>query len=290
MEKDISANAFSALGHDGRLAVFRLLARRAPHGVRPSEIAGALGIRANTLSNHLAALERAGLARSAREGRSVFYRMDVGRAADLVDFLVNDCCRGRPELCTPLAAGSLQRTIAGDPAMTDRVFNVLFVCTGNSARSIFAEALLRTAGGERFRAFSAGARPRSEPNPLALTVLRGHGHDVSRIRTKNLSEFRAEGAPQLDFVFTVCDRAANEECPAWPGQPMTAHWGVPDPAQAEGTEAERALAFQHAYQALRRRIECFVALPVATLDRISLQNRVDEIGAGPAADNDARAG
>ena len=168
--------------------------------------------------------------------------------------------------------------------MPDRPYTVLFICTGNSARSIFAEALLRDLGGERFRALSAGTRPYSELNPFALDVLRQAGHDVSDLRSKNVSEFQGAEAPALDFVFTVCDRAANEECPPWPGQPITAHWGVADPVAAEGTEAERALAFRRAYDALRRRIEYFVELPIDSLDRMSLQRRLDRIDADAATD------
>lgn len=172
--------------------------------------------------------------------------------------------------------------------MSTKPYDVLFICTGNSARSIFAEAILTEIGGSKFRAHSAGTRPYSELNPFALDVLRQAGHDVSDLRAKNVAEFEGEGAPTLDFVFTVCDRAANEECPPWPGQPITAHWGLPDPVKAEGTEAEKALAFRHAYNAMRRRLEYFVALPITELDRLSLQRKLDAIGA--ADDAGAKAG
>ena len=161
--------------------------------------------------------------------------------------------------------------------MSDRKFNVLFICTGNSARSIFAESILRKEAGDRFEVFSAGTRPFSELNPFALSVLKDKGHDVSVLRAKNVNEFQGPDAPDLDFVFTVCDQAANEECPAWSGQPINAHWGMPDPVKAEGTEAQKSLAFQQAYGALRNRILAFTALPIATLDRISLQKAVDRI-------------
>ena len=164
-------------------------------------------------------------------------------------------------------------------------YNVLFICTGNSARSIFAEALLRAEAGDRFEAHSAGTRPYSELNPFALDVLRDKGHDLAPLRAKNVAEFQGEGAPRLDFVFTVCDRAANEECPPWPGQPVTGHWGVPDPVRAEGTDAQKALAFQQAYGALKNRIKAFTALPFDQLDRMALQRAVDDIGVqSPAAD------
>ncbi|MGB6231274.1 MAG: arsenate reductase ArsC [Litorimonas sp.] len=157
-------------------------------------------------------------------------------------------------------------------------YDVLFICTGNSARSIFAEAILREVAGDRFRAHSAGTRPYSELNPVALEVLEGKGHDVSGLRAKNVSEFQGPGATVMDFVFTVCDRAANEDCPAWPGQPISAHWGQPDPVMATGSQAERMYAFQEVYGALFNRISLFAGLPIGALDRMSLQRRVDEIG------------
>ncbi len=159
--------------------------------------------------------------------------------------------------------------------MTGKTYAVLFICTANSARSIFAEAILRHEGGARFAAHSAGTVPRSELNPLALEILRSKGHDLAPLRAKHVSEFQGEGAPRLDFVFTVCDRAANEECPPWPGQPMTAHWGMPDPVKAGGTEAEKRLAFRQAYGALRNRILAFTSLPIGSLDRAVLQREVD---------------
>lgn len=163
--------------------------------------------------------------------------------------------------------------------MSDRKYNVLFICVGNSARSIFAESLLRTLGGDRFNAYSAGVRPSSALNPFAVQVLKDKGHDVSVLRAKNFGEFTGPDAPQLDFVFTVCDQAAAEECPVWEGQPISGHWGMPDPVKVSGTDAEKALAFQYAFGALKHRIDAFIALPVETLDRIALQSAVDEIGA-----------
>ena len=161
--------------------------------------------------------------------------------------------------------------------MTDRKYNVLFVCTGNSARSIFAESILRKEAGDRFNVYSAGTRPRSELNPFALDVLKAKGHDITDLRAKNVEEFQGPDAPALDFVFTVCNQAANEECPTWEGQPVSAHWGMPDPVKVEGTNAQKSLAFQQAYGALRNRIIAFAALPLASLDRISLQKAVDNI-------------
>ena len=161
--------------------------------------------------------------------------------------------------------------------MSDRKFNVLFICTGNSARSIFAETLLRETAGDRFNVYSAGTRPRSELNPFALEVLKQKGHDTSALRAKNISEFQRPDAPEFDFVFTVCNQAANEECPAWSGQPVSAHWGMVDPVRATGTPAEKSLAFQQAYGMLLRRVAAFAALPIESLNRISLQRAVDDI-------------
>lgn len=162
--------------------------------------------------------------------------------------------------------------------MSDHPFNVLFLCTGNSARSILAEAILNRVGQGRFKAFSAGSRPKGEVNPFALQLLQIMNHDTSFARSKGWEEFSAPGAPEMNFVFTVCDNAANEACPVWPGQPMTAHWGVPDPAAAEGTDAEKHLAFAEAYRMLSSRISIFTSLPIASIEKLALQRRLDEIG------------
>ena len=157
-------------------------------------------------------------------------------------------------------------------------YNVLFLCTGNSARSILAEAIIEREGMGRFRGFSAGSHPKGELNPYAVQLLERLNHDTSAMRSKSWDEFARPGAPKMDFVFTVCDQAAAEECPYWPGQPMSAHWGLPDPAAVEGNEAERRLAFSETYRMLRNRISIFVNLPLASLDRLALQDRLDEIG------------
>jgi protein-tyrosine-phosphatase len=162
-------------------------------------------------------------------------------------------------------------------------YNVLFLCTGNSARSIMAEAALNRAGQGRFRAYSAGSQPKGEVHPYTLDLLRKMHFDVSNARSKSWLEFAQPEAPKLDFVFTVCDNAANETCPVWPGQPMTAHWGVPDPAAATGTEAEIRYAFADALRMLSNRINIFVSLPLDKLDRLSLQKRLDDIGASQDA-------
>jgi arsenate reductase len=158
------------------------------------------------------------------------------------------------------------------------LYNVLFLCTGNSARSIMAESILNKDGAGHFKAFSAGSNPRSDVNPLALETLRQLGYPVDGLRAKSWHEFAAADAPAMDFVFTVCDNAAGEVCPAWPGQPMTAHWGIEDPAAVEGTPIQKLTAFATAFRYLRNRISLFRSLPFASLDRLALQNRVRDIG------------
>jgi protein-tyrosine-phosphatase/DNA-binding transcriptional ArsR family regulator len=279
MESTAAAHAFATLGHPDRLAVLRLLMRFAPQGVRPTEIAEALGLKQNTLSHHLADLSAAGLVQVDRLGRSLFYRADLDRTEALLGYLAFDLGRARPDLLAPLIAETRKH------AMRDTDFDVLFICSGNSARSVFAEALLRDLGRGKFQAFSAGTRPNTELNPFALDILRRNGHDTTGLRSKHISEFQQPGSIVMDFVFTVCDTAAAEECPPWPGQPITGHWGLPDPVKATGTESERALVFAQTYAALRRRIAAFVELPFDSLSRLSLQSQVDAIGvAGTTAD------
>ena len=159
-----------------------------------------------------------------------------------------------------------------------QTLNVLFLCTGNSARSIMAEAYLNAAGKGRFAAYSAGSRPAGEVNPFALELLRKNRIDVTPLRSKSWDEFAAPGAPKMDFVFTVCDSAAAEVCPVWPGHPVTAHWGVPDPAAVQGTDEEKRRAFKDAFTALSRRIDLFLALPVEKLEHLALKKKLDEIG------------
>jgi arsenate reductase len=162
--------------------------------------------------------------------------------------------------------------------MTSRTYNVLFLCTGNSARSILAEVLVEHWGKGRFRGFSAGSFPRGIVHPIALQLLGRLGLPTAGLRSKSWDEFAQSGAPVMDFVFTVCDQAAGEACPIWPGNPITAHWGVADPAAVEGTEAERVQAFRDAYRQLETRIRLFVALPIDKLDRMAVEREVDQIG------------
>lgn len=162
--------------------------------------------------------------------------------------------------------------------MSDKTYNVLFLCTGNSARSIMAECALARWGQGRFRAYSAGSQPKGRVHPVALRLLQHYNYPIQDLRSKSWDEFAAAGAPELDFVFTVCDNAANEVCPIWPGQPMTAHWGVEDPAAFVGSEEKTLAFFKRVYGYLENRIKIFVSLPIASLDRLSLQKRLDQIG------------
>ena len=264
----------STLGHPQRLALFRLLMRRYPDRVPATELAQVLGLKPNTLSTYVNALMQAGLISQERVGTSLRYAIDLDAARETIDYLLQDCCRGRPDICAPNAYSAA----GGGSQMTDRTYNVLFICTGNSARSVFAESILRDIAGDRFAAYSAGTKPRSELNPFALEVLQQKGHDVGLLRSKNIAEFQAADAPVFDFVFTVCNQAANEECPSWQGQPISAHWGLPDPVKVEGSDAEKSLAFHETYGALRNRMNAFAALPISALDLMSLQKAVDEIG------------
>ncbi|MEH6789924.1 arsenate reductase ArsC [Parasphingorhabdus sp.] len=166
--------------------------------------------------------------------------------------------------------------------MSERVYNALFLCTGNSARSILAEAILQKEAEGRFNAYSAGSNPAGAVHPYSLDLLKTLGHPTEGLRSKNWDEFSGADAPQLDFVFTVCDNAAGETCPVWPGQPMSAHWGIPDPAAVTGSEAEKRAAFTEAYRMMYNRISLFLALPLDSIDKMSLQNRLADIGAEKA--------
>ncbi len=165
--------------------------------------------------------------------------------------------------------------------MADKFYNVLFLCTGNSARSILAESIINKLGKGKFRGFSAGSHPKGQVHPIALTLLRQLDFPTDGLRSKSWDEFAAPNTPHLDFVFTVCDNAAGEVCPAWAGQPMTAHWGIPDPAAAQGTDVEKGFAFREAFRLMETRIKLFLSLPLASIDRMRLKERLDAIGRTP---------
>lgn len=271
MEMNRALDALSALAQPTRLAAFRRLVAAGPDGVAAGDLADALGVPAPTLSNALNVLANAGLVSNRRDGRSIIYAAEMAAMNALLDFLMNDCCGGHPDLCRP-------EPVRKACAMDDRPLNVLFLCTANSARSLIAEAILNADSSGRFRAWSAGSHPASHPNPRTLQLLNRLGYDTARLRSKSWDAFATPEAPKMDFVFTVCDNAAGKVCPVWPGQPVTAHWGVPDPAAVTGTEAERAAAFAATHKALATRLSAFTALPFATLKGKSLQARLDRIG------------
>jgi len=276
MEKHRAIEMLAALTQESRLDAFRLLARADENGIPAGEIADRLGVIQNTMSGNLAILARSGLVTGRRDGRSVRYSLDPEGVRAFIAFLIEDCCGGRPELCDlspPPRALPIDRQWAAG-----RVFNVLFLCTGNSARSIIAEAIMNHDDGARFRAFSAGSRPDGKVSPDAIAVLAKLGYPTAELRSKSWQEFARPDAPRMDFVFTVCDAAAREPCPIWPGQPMTAHWGVPDPKAVTDSAAARRLAHADAFRMLERRIGIFTSLPFQALERSALKRRLDEIG------------
>jgi protein-tyrosine-phosphatase/DNA-binding transcriptional ArsR family regulator len=267
METHALADRFAALSHPTRVALIRLLVGAGPGGLPAGDIAASLGVAPSSLSFHLREMEGAGLIRAARAGRVIRYAAELDAVRGLAAFLTETCCDGDPVRCGAAFVPEPPRT-------------VLFLCTGNSHRSIMAEAILNREGAGRFRAFSAGSHPAGAVAPETLDLLRRLNHQVAGLRSKSWDEFARPDAPALDFVFTVCDAAAGEICPTWPGQPLVAHWGVPDPARA-GSAAERGRALSDTYRMLANRIGIFVTLPMRSLDRLSLQRSLDEIGQLP---------
>jgi protein-tyrosine-phosphatase len=277
MRTTTAVDALSALAHDGRLSIFKLLVRAGTDGVAAGVIARKLDMLPNTLSASLTVLSGAG----GFAPRGPLDYLFGGLCPDEQAAGLSDgglLQRQRRHLRAAGANRKPRGLLRLGEAMSDDRFNILFLCTGNSARSILAEAIMNKVGEDRFRAYSAGSQPNGTVNPHALKLLDKLGHDTSAFRSKSWDEFARPGAPKLDFVITVCDNAAGEVCPAWPGQPMTAHWGLPDPAAVKGTEVEIALAFADAYRMLSNRIGAFANLKHAALDRMSLQNRMNEIG------------
>lgn len=261
----------TTLGHPQRMAVFRLLMRRYPDQVSAGELAVALDLRSSTLSAYLAALMQADLVTQTRIGTSLRYAVNLHEVRATFDFLLQDCCNGRPQVCTPIPVR------AGPVRKNDRTWNILFVCTGNSARSILAETILRDTAGDRFTVFSAGCRPSSRVDAQALEVLRTRGHDTSVLKPKSLQSFMGPEAPAMDVIITVCDRAANQLSASWGNHPVCAHWGVADPLASGHTRAERRRVMLQAYATLKARIDAFTELPITSLDRLALQSALDAI-------------
>lgn len=276
MEPKEAAAGFAVLAQETRLRLIRALATRGASGMAAGEVAALLRVPASTLSFHFAALEQAGLVRSTRQGRHIIYAVRFAGLRALLSYLTETCCGGRPELCGDLAR-LLPDDIEEDKSMQP-AFNVLFICTRNSARSIMAEAILERIGRGRFNAYSAGSHPASEPMPEVIDRLSAMGHDVSRLRSKSWNEFTKPDAPRMDFVLTLCDPAEGESCPDLGERPITAVWPFPDPAKFSGTEVERTALLNQLYGMIRRRLEAFASLPFGTLERIALKARLDELG------------
>lgn len=276
MDTEQAAAGFTALGQPTRLDLMRTLLAAGPSGLAAGDIAGRLGVAPSTLSFHLKALEQVGLVAATRHGRSLVYAPRIEALRALVAFLAEACCGGAPDRC-----GDLARLF--DPSreitpMQPPVFNVLFLCTRNSARSVMAEAILARIGAGRFRAFSAGSDPAAEgPLPEVLQQLKALGHDVSTLRSKSWEEFTGPGAPRMDFVVALCDTLAGQACPDFGDTTITAAWPLPDPAKFSGSPPERATLLNELYAALHRRLDIFTSLPFGTLDRMALKARLDEL-------------
>jgi protein-tyrosine-phosphatase/DNA-binding transcriptional ArsR family regulator len=279
METSEAAAAFAALSQETRLDLMRLLIAEGSTGLPAGEIATRLAVPSSTLSFHLAALERAGLTQSTRLGRQIVHAVRLIGVRRLLTFLTETCCAGHPELCGDLAR--LLPPIPEESAAMIPAFNVLFLCTKNSARSIMAEAILARVGAGRFNAYSAGSEPAEAPMPEVLAKLQALGHAASALHCKSWDTFTGPDAPRLDFVIALCDTLDNQICPDFGDKTVTGAWPMPDPAKFTGSAAERSTLLNELYASLRRRIEIFISLPFATLDRMAMRARLDEIGEGP---------
>jgi ArsR family transcriptional regulator, arsenate/arsenite/antimonite-responsive transcriptional repressor / arsenate reductase (thioredoxin) len=277
MENPEALEQFAALAQQTRLDIFRLLVQAQPGGMLAGEIAGRLGVIQNTMSGNLATLSHAGLISGRREGRAIRYHIEIDAVRDLLSFLMEDCCGGRSELCDPTGPrGALpfeKAWMAGDR------FNVLFIGTTNSTRSIIAEAIMNKDHGVRFNAFSAGTHPDARVDPDSLAVLTDLGYPVGNLQPKGWEEFTGPDAVKMDFVFTLCGNASQERCPVWPGAPMSAHWVVPDPKTTPGRAAGRQSTHTDTLYMLESRIHTFAKLPFATLERGEVLRQLTEIGA-----------
>jgi protein-tyrosine-phosphatase/DNA-binding transcriptional ArsR family regulator len=275
MEPQQAASMLAALAQETRLEVLRLLFTRGASGMAAGEIAGQLAIPASTLSFHLTAMEREGLLVGTRQGRRIVYAVRLIGMRDLLGFLTETCCAGQPGLCGDIAG--LLPAISEEPTMTPS-FNVLFLCTANSARSIMAEAILNTVAGDRFHAWSAGSEPAAAPQPKVIEKLKALGHDTSGLRSKSWDEFMRPEAPRMDFVIALCDMLDGQACPDFGDRAVTAAWPLPDPMKFSGSPVEQAALLNELYAALDRRIRIFINLPFASLDRMAMRKRLDEIG------------
>jgi protein-tyrosine-phosphatase/DNA-binding transcriptional ArsR family regulator len=269
MKKSEMVEAFAAIAQETRLDVLRLLAESGPAGMPAGAIGDRLRVPSPTLSFHLAQLRHAGLVSARRQSRLIIYNARFRTIDSLIEYLTRHCTN-QPD------SGSAAKPHAD--SRPEGALKVLFLCTHNSARSIMAECAMNRWGGGKFHAFSAGSRPRGSVHPITLSVLKQMNYETAGLRSKNWNEFAQAEKPPLDFVFTLCDRAAAEPCPAWPGQPIRAHWGVADPVAFAGGGAARRRAFLRVYNQLEQRIRIFTSLPIETLERFALERWVAEIG------------
>lgn len=284
METKTALHALGALSHESRLAAYRQLMQAGPEGLSVGELRERLDLPPATLTAHLNVLRAAALVQDQREGRVIRVRANYLQMNALMAYLSENCCAGGAgcdpaPVCIPRASGpSPLSPQSGRHAMTDRTYNALFLCTGNSARSQMAEALTNFLSKGRIRAYSAGSHPTGEVHPLALRVLQDIDIPTDGLRSKSWQEFAAPDAPQMDLIITVCDRAAGEQCPVWPGHPVTAHWNVSDPADALGEPEQVRKAFAIARQTLQQRISLMLALRMEALDRLATETTLRQIG------------
>jgi protein-tyrosine-phosphatase/DNA-binding transcriptional ArsR family regulator len=276
MDTGEAATALGALAQEKRLELLRLLLAAGPVGAAPGDLAAQLDMPNSTLSFHLAALERAALTQSSRQGRQVTHAIRVAGLQKLMGFLTETCCAGHPELCFATHVPAPPEETKGMTA----AFNVLFLCAHNAARSIMAEAILAKIGSGRFKAYSAGADPAAEPLPEVIEKLRAIGHDVTGLHSKSWDLFVSAAAPRLDFVIALCDTLDNQVCPDFGEVAVTGAWPLPDPAKFDGSPAERSTMLNELYASLHRRLSIFTALPFAALDRMAMKSRLDALGGG----------
>ncbi len=273
IDPDRLVEQLAALAQGSRLAVMRLLARYQPFGLPAGDIARLTAVPHNTMSTHLALLEHAGLVRSRREGRSIIYAADGAACRNLAHVIGSDLAPRSPH------GGHMPaHPIAFAPEPLDDPVTVLVLCTANAARSIMAEAMINREGKGRFRAFSAGSQPRAEVNGAAIRLLAHFGYETAALQSKSWNIHVKPDAPHFDLVITVCDAAAGEACPRWPGHPLTAHWGIADPVLHGAPEAEQRAALLIAYRQLASRVSALVTLPIGTLDLSTLKTELAAIG------------
>jgi arsenate reductase len=280
MNDTAAVDTFASLAQPTRLTAVRRLLAAYPASLPAGELARACEAPHNTMSGHLGILTRAGLVQVERAGRSMNYRADPRALRRVLAFLAKDCCNGRPDLCGDFA--KVEAALDEPPTARAVVpaFNVLFLCTRNSARSIIAEAVLRKVGGDRFNAYSAGSQPARHPMPEVLGRLGRLGYDIEGLRCKSWNEFNGPSAPRIDFAIALCDAPRGQVCPDLGEKQMTAAWPLPDPAAFKGSFAERAVLLNELIGMVRRRLEIFTSLPFASLDRMALKKRLDQIADG----------